>query len=60
LAKYSNNYVPDRWVKKIESYHELFLENEKHNSDESKRPGLSIRISDLSGFEGSFRELEVD
>ncbi|PNF22547.1 hypothetical protein B7P43_G13678 [Cryptotermes secundus] len=50
----------DRWVKKIESYREVFLEREKHKSDESKRPGCSISSSDLLGFEGSFRKLEVD
>jgi hypothetical protein len=47
-------------MKKIESYHELFQEREKYNCDESKRPGNSISSSDLLGFEGSFRHLEVD
>jgi hypothetical protein len=47
-------------VKKIESYHDVFLEREKYNSDESKKPGSSSSNSDLLGFEGSFRKLEID
>jgi len=49
-----------RWKKKLESYHDIFLEREKHKSDESKRPGHSVNSSDLLGFEGSFRKLDVD
>jgi hypothetical protein len=49
-----------RWKKKIESYHDIFAEREKHRSDESKRPGQSVSTSELLGFEGSFRELDVD
>ncbi|KDR19511.1 Alpha-tocopherol transfer protein-like [Zootermopsis nevadensis] len=49
-----------RWTKKMESYNDMLLEREKHNSDESKRPGESPRSSDLLGFEGSFRKLDVD
>lgn len=44
----------------MESYNDMLLEREKHNSDESKRPGESPRSSDLLGFEGSFRKLDVD
>jgi hypothetical protein len=52
--------VSDLWKKKIESYHDIFLERESHKSDESKRPGQSISSSELLGFEGSFRQLGVD
>jgi len=63
--KYQNNvilldYFSGRWKKKIESYHDIFLEREKQRSDESKRIGPPISSSELLGFEGSFRKLEVD
>jgi hypothetical protein len=54
------DYVSGRWKKKIESYHDIFLEREKQRSDESKRCGQTINSSDLLGFEGSFRKLDVD
>jgi len=54
------DYVADRWKKKIESYQDIFVEREKQKSDESKRPGQSIGCSDLLGFEGSFRKLDVE
>jgi hypothetical protein len=60
LNVYFQNYVPDLWVKKIESYHDIFLEREKYKSDESKRPEGCISNSELLGFEGSFRKLEID
>jgi hypothetical protein len=47
-------------VKKMENYHDIFLEREKYKSDESKRPDSSNNNSDLLGFEGSFRKLELD
>lgn len=50
----------DRWVKKIDSYHDTFLEREKYKSDESRRHDCSFGNSDLLGFEGSFRKLELD
>ncbi|GFG39221.1 hypothetical protein Cfor_00122, partial [Coptotermes formosanus] len=50
----------DRWKKKLESYHDIFLEREKYKSDETKRPGESVNRSHLLGFEGSFRKLDVD
>jgi hypothetical protein len=57
---YFHKYVADRWVKKIESYHDIFLEREKYKSDESKRPDSLSSNSDLLRFEGSFRKLEMD
>jgi hypothetical protein len=60
MIKYFDNYVADRWVKKIESYHDIFLEREKYKSDESKRPHSPNSNCDLLGFEGSFRKLEID
>ena len=53
-------YFSGLWKKKLESYHDIFLEREQQKSDESKRPGHSINSSDLLGFEGSFRKLDVD
>jgi len=49
-----------RWKKKLESYHDIFLEREQQKSDESKRTGHSINSSDLLGFEESIRKLDVD
>jgi hypothetical protein len=60
MAKYFHNYVADRWLKKIEIYHYIFLDREKHKSDESKRPGHYISNSDFLGYEGSFRKLQID
>ena len=54
------DYVSGRWKKKMESYHDIFLEREKQRSDESKRIGPAISSSELLGFEGSFRKLDVD
>ena len=54
------NYISGRWKKKLESYHDIFLERENQRSDESKRIGPSISSSELLGFEGSFRKLDVD
>jgi hypothetical protein len=53
-------YFSGRWKKKLESYHDIFLVREQLKSDESKRPGHSVSSSELLGFEGSFRKLEVD
>jgi len=52
--------VTGRWKNKIESYHDVFVEREKHRSDECRRPEQSSRSSELLGFEGSFRKLEID
>jgi hypothetical protein len=54
------DYVAGRWIKKIQSYHEIFLQREKQRSDESRRSGLYVTSSELLGFEGSFRTLELD
>jgi hypothetical protein len=48
------------WKKKLESYRDWFLEQENIKVDESKRPDKSFNISDLFGFEESFRQLNVD
>ncbi|KAJ9582715.1 hypothetical protein L9F63_022939 [Diploptera punctata] len=48
------------WLKKLESYREWFLEQDKYKSDESKRHGKAVQSCDLFGFEGSFRKLNVD
>jgi hypothetical protein len=54
------NFISDLWKKKIENYHEIFLERQNQRSDECKRPDHSIVSSELSGFEGSFRKLDID
>jgi hypothetical protein len=36
------------------------LKQEKLKADETKRPGKKIDTGDIFGFEGSFRQLEVD
>jgi hypothetical protein len=48
------------WLKKLESYRDWFLEQDKMKSDESKRIGKVFNSGDLFGFEGSFRQLNVD
>jgi hypothetical protein len=48
------------WKKKLKSYRNWFLEQENVKVDESRRPGKSFNASDLFGFEGSFRQLNVD
>jgi len=50
----------DMWKKKLESYRDWFLEQENVKVDESKRPDKSFNMSDLFGFEGTFRQLNVD
>jgi len=54
------DYVAGRWIQKIKSYHEIFLHREKQRSDESRRPGVPVTSSELLGFEGSFRTLDLD
>ena len=60
LNKTTRNYFSDRWKKKLESYHDIYLEREKHRSDESRRADQSVSNSDLLGFEESFKKLDVD
>jgi hypothetical protein len=64
INKYQNYvifyYISGRWKKKLESYHDIFLEREKQRSDESKRCGPALNSSELLGFEGSFRKLDFD
>lgn len=52
--------IASEWKKKVESYREWFLEDEKYHSDEKKRPGKPKTSEDLFGLEGSFRQLNVD
>ena len=50
--------VAGRWKSKIESYHDVFVEREKHMSDEFRRTeqtsSSSSNSSDLLEFERSF------
>ncbi|XP_069698920.1 alpha-tocopherol transfer protein-like [Periplaneta americana] len=48
------------WIKKMESYRDWFLEQDKMISDESKRPGKAVNSGELFGIEGSFRKLNID
>ncbi|KAJ4426916.1 hypothetical protein ANN_26715 [Periplaneta americana] len=52
--------LSDLWLKKLDSYHDWFLQHENFKSDESKRQGGDFNFGDLFGFEGSFRKLNVD
>ncbi|XP_067015396.1 retinol-binding protein pinta [Anabrus simplex] len=46
--------------KKVESYRDYFLEDEKYGVDESRRPGKLKSVEDQLGVAGSFRQLRVD
>jgi len=48
------------WSKKLLSYRDWFLEQDKMKSDESKRIGEAFKSGDLFGFDGSFRQLNID
>ncbi|XP_069698919.1 alpha-tocopherol transfer protein-like [Periplaneta americana] len=48
------------WIKKMESYRDWFLEQDKMISDESKRPGKALNSGELFGIDGSFRKLNID
>ncbi|XP_069698950.1 alpha-tocopherol transfer protein-like isoform X1 [Periplaneta americana] len=50
----------DLWLKKVDSYRDWFKLQENFKSDESKRQGGALNSDDLFGFEGSFKELNVD
>jgi hypothetical protein len=50
----------DAWKKKLESYHDWFVQQDKLKADELKRPGKRIDSADIFGFEGSFRQLSLD
>jgi len=53
-------FVSDLWEERMQRYQDIFLERESYSSDEYKRTGPSINISELLGFEGSFGKLDVD
>ncbi|XP_069698960.1 alpha-tocopherol transfer protein-like [Periplaneta americana] len=50
----------DEWKKKICSYREWFINEGAVTVDESKRTGKPLDTGELFGFEGSFRQLQVD
>ncbi|XP_069698945.1 alpha-tocopherol transfer protein-like isoform X1 [Periplaneta americana] len=50
----------DLWLKKVDSYHDWFLQHDNFKSDESKRQGGHFDSGELFGFDGSFRRLNVD
>lgn len=52
--------IAAEWKKKVESYRDWFLEDEKYCSNEKKRPGKPKTSDELFGLEGSFRQLSVD
>ncbi|XP_073996332.1 alpha-tocopherol transfer protein-like [Rhodnius prolixus] len=49
-----------KWLEKMISYKDWFLEQEKLKADESKRPGKPKTYGDLFGMEGSFKQLTID
>lgn len=48
------------WKEKLESYRQWFLEQDTLKAEDTKRPGKKIDSGEIFGFEGSFRQLEVD
>lgn len=52
--------IVDEWEKKILSYREFFLEDEKYGVNEKLRPGKPKTDQDLFGIDGTFRQLNVD
>ncbi|XP_049831055.1 alpha-tocopherol transfer protein-like [Schistocerca gregaria] len=48
------------WQKKLESYRDWILEEEKKRADESRRPGKTRLANELFGMEGSFKQLAID
>jgi len=52
--------VAGRWKSKTESYQDVFVERQKHRSDEPRRPEQPSSSSELLGLEGSFRKLDID
>ncbi|KAJ9598610.1 hypothetical protein L9F63_010700 [Diploptera punctata] len=49
-----------RWQKKMKSYRDCLVKRENMKSDESKRPHEKLNSSELFGFEGSFRKMNMD
>jgi len=45
--------VSDLWKERLQRYRDIFLERESYISDECKRTGASMNISELLGFEVS-------
>jgi hypothetical protein len=65
LSPYEERYIEfsllsAAWLKKLQSYRDWFLEQDKLKSDESKRIGECFNSGELFGFDGSFRQLKVD
>ena len=52
--------ISGKWKQKICSYRDWFLNEGAMKTDESKRPGKAIDTTELFGFEGSFRQLNLD
>ncbi|XP_069699159.1 alpha-tocopherol transfer protein-like [Periplaneta americana] len=48
------------WLKKLDSYHDWFLQHNNFKSDERKRLGGDFNSGDLFGFDDSFRRLNLD
>ncbi|KAJ9594559.1 hypothetical protein L9F63_027459, partial [Diploptera punctata] len=49
-----------RWKNMLWSNREWLLSREQMKSDESKRQNNKVNGSELFGFEGSFRKLDID
>ncbi|GAB6030506.1 hypothetical protein CHUAL_007368 [Chamberlinius hualienensis] len=52
--------IAERTLKDLLTYRDFFLDDEKYNVDESKRPGKPKTQEDLFGVDGSFRKLNID
>ena len=57
---YEYSRVSGAWKEKLESYRAWFLEQDAMKAEETKRPGKKIDTGEIFGFEGSFRQLQVD
>lgn len=50
----------DTWKRKVESYREWFIDDEKYRNQEDKRLGEPKTPEKIFGVAGSFRKLQVD
>lgn len=52
--------IAANWEKKLLEKRQWFLDDEQYGTDEKKRKGTPRTAETMFGFEGSFRQLEVD
>lgn len=56
----SVNELTAIWKKKVESYRDFFVEEEKFKSNEELRQNQPVFDASVFGIEGSFRKLDID